>query len=308
MPEAGAVAAPDKGQLSQWRSYLLEVLNQAGIPGAELDARLLLCHALNLTQTDYFVSPSRAIDDNEGWRIQSDLDRRLKGEPISRIVGFRAFWKHEFKLGPHTLDPRPDSETLIEVALELMGQRTQIPSKQGSPLRILDLGTGTGALLLSLLLEMPGATGVGVDISEDALQMARENAQLLGCADKAVFLQQNWLDGMMEKELKPFDLIVCNPPYIPQCDIDGLSREVRFFDPRRALDGGDDGLDPYREIIPQLSTFLTPDGLALFEIGEGQHEAVLKLFDDAGLCRAGVLDGAYKDLAGIVRCLAASCA
>ena len=165
---------------------------------------------------------------------------------------------------------------------------------------------GSGALLISLLLEWPGAVGVGVDVSGEALVMARQNAAQLGCQDRSTFLQGHWLEALDGMELEPFDLVVCNPPYIPSNDIEGLAREVNLFDPRLALDGGADGLDPYREIIPQLRKVMTRTGMAIFEFGRGQDEAVSQLFETAGLVRAGRQKGIYKDLAGTIRCLAAS--
>ena len=301
MPDTGA----ELGRLSQWRAHMFETMSKAGLDSPELDTRLLLCHGLELSQTDYFSDPQRPVDEPARQLLQKNLERRLAGEPVSRIVGYRAFWKHEFRLGSQTLDPRADSETLVETALELVGN---IRRKQGESLRILDLGTGSGALLISLILELPDAVGVGVDISEQAIEVARGNAERLQCGNRIKFLAQSWLDGFLDKDNEPFDLIVCNPPYIPHDDIDGLAREVAVFDPRRALDGGIEGLDPYKEIIPQLHTVLSPSGIAVFEIGEGQHVDVLKLFDKAGFCGIGDNGGCYKDLAGVIRCLATTLA
>lgn len=301
MPDTGA----ELRRLSQWRAYMFEAMSKAGLESPDLDTRLLLCHGLDLSQTDYFVDPERLVGEAARQLLQKSLERRLAGEPVSRIVGSRSFWKHEFRLGSQTLDPRADSETLVEAALELVDK---IKKKPGDPLRILDLGTGSGALLISLILDLPDAVGVGVDISDQAISVAAANAERLQCGGRINFLVQNWLDGFLDenkdKDIEPFDLIVCNPPYIPHDDIDGLSREVAVFDPRRALDGGVDGLDPYKEIIPQLHKVLSPSGIAIFEIGEGQHTEVLQLFDIAGFCPVGDSGGCYKDLAGLIRCLA----
>ncbi len=293
-------------RLSQWRAYMFGALRKAGIESAELDTRLLLCHALHLDDMAYFSDPQRSVDTAAARSIESCLQRRLAGEPVSRILGFRSFWKHDFRLGPQTLDPRPDSETLIETALQLITPVREAAQLQGRRLRILDLGTGTGALLISLLLELPEAEGIGVDISGEAIQMAAQNAQRLQCAKRVVFLEQNWLDELIKERIEGFDLIVCNPPYIPHAQIDGLSREVRVYDPLRALDGGEDGLDPYREIIPQLHRVLGPAGIVVFEIGTGQHVEVTNLMRAFGFHAAGGSKGWFRDLAGVIRCVAAS--
>ncbi len=281
-----------------------KVLKKIGVMTPELDARLLISDALGLEGAAFFLQPDRLLSEDELNRIAQRLARRMAGEPVSRIIGKRGFWKHEFRLCPDVLDPRPDSETLIEVALELVPPVVGLSKK----MRVLDLGTGTGALLLSLLLEWPQARGIGIDISEKALAMARENAVHLGCAERTEFLLSNWLDVFGEKECDPFDLILCNPPYIPEGEIDGLAREVAGFDPRRALDGGADGLDAYREIIPSLRQFLTPQGIVLFEIGEGQHDDLSSLFSRSGLRMIGGDNGCHKDLAGIIRCVAGALA
>ena len=274
---------------------VIEVLKKVGAATPELDARLLISNALGLHGAAYFLEPDRLLSEQELNEIAQRLARRMAGEPVSRIVGERGFWKHEFLISPDVLDPRPDSETLIETALELLGEGAH---------RILDLGTGSGALLISLLLEYPNATGVGIDLSPEALEVATANAQRLGCADRVDFRVQNWLDGMGSDEGERFDLILSNPPYIPRDDIEGLAPDVARFDPRGALDGGEDGLDYYREIIPQLSRFLTPEGIVIFEIGEGQHEEVMQLFNQAGLNGIGASNGIYMDLGGHIRALA----
>ena len=268
----------------------------------ELDARLLISHALGLRGAAFFLEPDRLLSEDELGEIAQRLARRMAGEPISRIVGERGFWKHEFRLSPDVLDPRPDSETLIEVALELLGERPHL-SKQ---FRILDLGTGSGALLISLLLEFPKASGVGIDISLEALEVAAANAKRLGCGDRVRFSAQNWLADMGKEGEDGFDLIISNPPYIRHDDIAELSPDVALFDPHGALDGGPDGLDPYRQIIPHLDKVLSPDGLVIFEIGAGQHDQVMALLNAAGLDGVGASNGQYKDLAGHIRALAAS--
>jgi release factor glutamine methyltransferase len=277
---------------------MVDAFRKQGLDTAILDARLLLCHALAISETTYYCHPELGVDELQLQRIEQLMRRRMAGEPVSRIVNLRAFWKHEFALGAETLDPRPDSELLIEVSLQLVRQ----VGKTKDPLHILDLGTGSGALLISLLLELPNARGLGVDVSFQALDIARQNAHYLGLLERIEFIQGDWLDGVSGQ----FDLLICNPPYIPREQIKDLSREVRLFDPRRALDGGEDGLDPYRIIIPQLERILKPSGFAVFEIGQGQHMAVLQLLENAGFYGAGGSDGTYRDLAGTIRCLASS--
>ncbi len=285
---------------------VIQVLEKVGVLTPELDARLLISHALGLRGAAFFLEPDRLLSEHELSEIAQRLARRMAGEPISRIVGERGFWKHEFRLSPDVLDPRPDSETLIEAALELLGARGHSPEKQHDKLSFLDLGTGSGALLISLLLEFPQATGVGIDISAKALEVAVANAERLGCGDRVGFEAQNWLDGMGEKGAGGFDLVICNPPYIRHDDIEGLAPDVALFDPHGALDGGPDGLDPYREIIPQLISVLNPDGIVIFEIGEGQHMEITALLEEAGFDGVGASNGQFKDLAGHIRALAAS--
>jgi release factor glutamine methyltransferase len=224
--------------------------------------------------------------------ILSTVHRRLAREPVSRIVGARAFWGRMFRVSPATLDPRPDSETLVAAALEVVA---------GRAVRILDLGTGTGCLLLSLLAELPGASGVGVDISAEALLVARENARDHGLSERSEFLEGDWGRGLLE----PFDLIVCNPPYIRQEDLVRLQPEVTNFDPALALDGGPDGLAAYRSLLRHLPP-LAPAASILFEVGAGQSAAV------AGMLQA-LFNGSpeaqirsWPDLSGIQRVVGAT--
>ncbi len=285
---------------------VIQVLEKVGVLTPELDARLLISHALGLRGAAFFLEPDRLLSELELGEIAQRLARRMAGEPISRIVGERGFWKHEFRLSPDVLDPRPDSETLIEASLELLEERGHLTEKPHEKLCFLDLGTGSGALLISLLLEFDQATGVGIDISTQALEVAIANAERLGCGDRVRFRAQNWLDGMGDEGAERFDLVICNPPYIRHDDIDGLAPDVALFDPHGALDGGHDGLDPYREIIPQLTSVMSPEGIVIFEIGEGQHTQINALLEAAGFNGVGTSNGQYKDLAGHIRALAAS--
>ncbi len=265
-------------------------LRAAGVETPVLDARLLVQHALGADWNQLFIGPDRDLTDDERSELGKLLDRRAAREPVSRILGNREFWSLNLLVGPDTLDPRPDTETIIDSALKL------VPSRDLN-VRLLDLGTGTGAILLALLTELPNATGLGVDRAPGAVATATENAQRLGLDGRARFRNGDWGKGLEEH----FDLIVSNPPYIRRGDIAGLSPEVRDFDPVLALDGGPDGLDAYRELAPDLERLLDPGGCAVLEVGQGQAPAVMRLLEAAGLRSAG----SARDLAGIERCVIA---
>lgn len=265
-------------------------LQEAGFDEARRRARRLLAAALGLSAAEVFARLDRMITEDEGERVAELLTRMVKHEPLSRIVGVREFWGLEFELSPDTLDPRPESETVVEAVLARRPDR-------GRPYRILDLGTGTGCLLLALLSELPVAHGIGVDAAPGAVETARRNAERLGLAARAKFVVSNWA-ALLGQE---FDIVVANPPYIASRDVERLPPEVRDFDPRRALDGGGDGLDPYRAIAVELPRLLAPDGLFVGEFGQGQERAVSALLTGAGLA----VDGVLPDLAGIARCVVA---
>ncbi|HVY12160.1 MAG TPA: peptide chain release factor N(5)-glutamine methyltransferase [Alphaproteobacteria bacterium] len=251
------------------------------------EARLLLAAALGLDGAEILAHGEKNLTAEEEKTADEWLSRREKGEPLSRLRGRRDFWKSSFLLNEATLDPRPETETIIEAALAHYSG--------AAPQRILDLGTGTGCILLSLLQEFPHASGLGTDQSARALQAAKENASRLGLQSRAQFQQTNWADGIDEK----FDLIVSNPPYIPAKNIATLQPEVRLFDPPKALDGGDDGLEAYRQIAKTLPRLLKPEALAILEIGMGQDKDVEKIFAAQNF----KLMEARKDLAGITRAL-----
>lgn len=223
------------------------------------------------------------IEDVLPENIDSVVARRIAGEPLWRILGYRDFWKNRFYMSQDTLEPRPDTETLIESVLKF----------GNAPKRILDLGTGTGCILLSLLDEYPDATGVGVDLSLGALQTAQKNADRLELGHRVSFIQSNWLDSVDGV----FDLIVSNPPYIPSAVILDLDENVKNFDPILALDGGNDGLAPYKKVLPNLKKHLVRGGRVLFEIGMGQVDDLRRLAEsnDANLIRV------ITDLNGIER-------
>ena len=251
------------------------ILREAGIDTPELDARLLLHQATGVTQEDLLARPQSVLTPESAARLDAAIARRVEREPVSRIIGMREFYGREFLIDRHTLDPRPDTETLIDAALETM-ERNRWREK---PLRLLDLGTGTGCILLTLLTELPKAHGVGTDVSEAALALASENARRLGLESRASFAAADWLEGI-EGE---FDLILANPPYIASGEIAELAREVKDYDPLLALDGGADGLDAYRRIAAKAAGFLHRGGHLIVEIGASQADAILGLFRAAGL-------------------------
>jgi release factor glutamine methyltransferase len=250
----------------------VRALASAGIANASREARLL-----------------RDLAGNDAAKLADFVRRRAAGEPYSRIRGAREFWSLDLALSPDTLDPRPDSETLIEAALAWFSDRT-------APLRAVDFGSGSGALLLAFLSEYPKATGIGIDILPGAVATARRNAEGLGLAPRARFVQGDWA----AMEPGEADVVLANPPYVPSREIELLAPEVARFDPRTALDGGADGLDAYRALAPAIRASLAASGVALVELGAGQAQAVAAIMRGAGLDPAGL----RHDLAGIPRCLA----
>ena len=271
-----------------------QALNAAGVEDAGRDARLLTAAATGVPTAEIIGRPEQHLSAEAQARLRLMIERRIVREPVSRILGEREFYGRRFALSEATLDPRPDSETLIGAALELAAQEDW----GESPIRILDIGTGTGCLLLTLLAELPNATGLGTDISETALATARQNARALGLAERATFSRHDMLDGVAG----PFDLVVSNPPYIARGDIPSLAPEVRQYDPRAALDGGPDGLDFYRRIAPALDTVLR--GWVVLELGMGQADAVALLLQQAFVKTRHAELRRYDDLGGHTRCVA----
>ena len=260
-------------------------LRDAGIDTPVLDARLLVEAGAGVARLDIVTDPRRALSETQEAAIEALMARRLTREPISHILGRKAFWTLEFAVTPAVLTPRPETEFLVELALE------HLPLDQ--PARVLDLGTGSGAILLTLLAERPLAHGVGLDVSDDALAVARANAAALQLTTRAEFHHGGWDADLGEG----FDLVVSNPPYVPSADIDALAPEVARFEPRSALDGGPDGLDAYRAIVPRLLQLTRPGGVFAVEIGQGQEGAVMALTREAGLRP----EQPRRDLAGIPR-------
>jgi release factor glutamine methyltransferase len=259
----------------------------------DLDARLLLCHAAEVTHEAFIARGREKLDPEAGARLERALARRLKREPVSRITGTREFYGRDFLVGSVTLDPRPDTETLIDVALGCAAARRGRDRR----LMILDLGTGTGCILVTLLVELPNARGLGTDISQAALALAGRNAARLGVADRARFLAADWLDAVDGE----FDLVVANPPYLAAEEIERLAPEVAAYDPPGALYGGPDGLDAYRRIAGRAHRVLAPDGRLLVEIGPAQAQEVAEIFRTAGF----EISAVEEDLAGRPRVVVA---
>jgi len=260
----------------------------AGINAARLDARLIVTRGAGVEPQKVLTHPELPIDRDCSLKIIEMAHRRQCREPLSHIFGRREFWSLDFMVSADTLTPRPDTETLIEAVLARIAR--QFPEKR---LDILDLGTGTGCILLSLLSEIPDAYGLGIDISEAALSVAHANASALGLLERARFSQGHWGDGLEGV----FDIVISNPPYIPSGDIDCLSPEVSKYEPRMALDGGEDGLGAYRAIAVDLERLIKPGGFACFEVGIDQAEDVMKIFADNGFSGSETL----SDLSGIER-------
>jgi release factor glutamine methyltransferase len=271
------------------RRALAERFRQAGIESPELDARILVGHALALDHAGLAAAEKQELSTATVSQINALAARRLAHEPVARIVGEKEFWGLPFAVTPAVLVPRPETETVVELALSLV-ERT-------APLRIADLGTGSGAILLALLSELPHARGTGIDIAPDALEVARANAERRGLGERAEFALRDF--ATMEGT---FDLVVSNPPYVASGDIAALAPEVREYDPRNALDGGPDGFAAYRTIAGIACGLLRPNGHLVVEIGAGQQTAVSELFTHSGLALAAV----RNDLSGIPRALAAT--
>lgn len=264
------------------------------IDSAELDARMLVGAALGLDLTGVIAAASRPLTSEESIRLEDFARRRLSGEPIARILGLKEFWGLPLTLSAATLVPRPDTETVVELALQVL----RAAPDRGRRLRIADIGTGSGAILLALLSELSEACGFGTDISVAALRTASTNAARLGLARRAMFVACDYAAALSD----PFDLIVSNPPYVRSAEIADLAIEVRDHDPRRALDGGADGLDAYRALVPQAARLLARGGALVVEVGQGQSEEVEGLMTAAGLTPQRP---PKADLAGIRRALAA---
>lgn len=262
-------------------------LGEAGIEAPRREARLLLLHALDAAPESLARAPERVLVPAEADAFACLVARRAAREPMSQITGQREFWSLPFHVTAAVLTPRPDSETLIEAAL------CHAPPTEA--LRLLDLGTGSGCLLIALLHEWPQAWGLGIDRSAAALEVARANAGALGVAARAAFLQADWAAPLAGR----FDVVIANPPYIASADLAGLAPEVVRHEPHLALDGGSDGCDAYRRLASSLPALLAPDGIAVLEVGAGQADRVATLMAAAGAAERA----RWRDLGGVERCL-----
>lgn len=287
-----AAVAADTLSIAAARRRLAQQFREAGIDTPDLDARILVGRALRLDHAALAAQADRRLTGAEVDAIDALARRRLNREPVARIVGTKEFWGLPLALNADTLVPRPETETVVEAALAALGVARE------RALRIADLDTGSGALLLALLSELPAARGVGTDVSTAALACARANAAALGLAGRTAFVACDHGAALAG----PFDLIVANPPYVASGDIASLQPEVRDFDPRRALDGGTDGLTAYRAIADDARRLLAPRGVLLLELGAGQLDAVTSLIAAAGLAPAAC----RNDLSGLPRALAAT--
>lgn len=292
MPSSPDVCCDALNTLSDALRVATRRLTAAGVPSPEVDARVLLLAATGVDRLSFILDPDRPMPPGAAARLDGWVDRRAAREPVSRILGRRDFWGLTLRVTPEVLDPRPDTETLVAAVLDALG------SRRNGPLAVLDLGTGSGAILCALLSELPGATGWAVDRSAGACRVARDNLATQGLASRSLVLQGDWAAALAPGR---FDVVVSNPPYIASGVIPGLDRDVRDHDPVAALDGGTDGLDCYRVLTADLPRLLAPAGVAGFEVGQGQDGDVARLMTLAGLGAVTT----RTDLGGITRAVLA---
>lgn len=275
-----------------------EFLLEMDVSGAQTDARIIICKTLNISDVDFIAqSHTRLLDDAEIFAVQKNLERRADGMPVSRMFNQREFWGLPFYINEYCLDPRSDTETLIEAVIE------RFQSRIDEKLTIVDFGAGSGCIPIPLLREFPNATAVAIDICPEAIKVAQKNADDLGVFDRMAFICSDWDDGLPSSYKGEFDIVVSNPPYIESGDMKDLQREVIHFDPSIALDGGEKGLNAYEYLVPKINYFLKKEGKAFFEIGKGQENDLKRLIENAG----ATLSREYRDIAGIIRVLEISC-
>ncbi len=274
-------------------------LAESGVRRPRLDAELMLAHAMGVRRERVFGYPEKSLTTDDHDDFARMVSMRQIRQPLAQVIGYREFWSRRFRVTSDTLCPRPDSETLIEAALDNLSAE-----QKNSSLRILDLGTGSGCLMLSLLAELPEATGVGVDINEAAIRVALANAEALGLAGRADFVVGDWSASLNigpSSEGAGFNLIVTNPPYVSEREIELLAPEIARHEPAEALSGGEDGLCAYRDIAPALAPLLSDQGIAVLEVGEGQAPMVASILRQNGLKAPRF----YGDLSGVHRCIVA---
>ncbi len=281
----------NKQILGNWLPFAIDALQNVNISNPILEAQLLLCHHINMDRS-YKIAFHEHLIDNI-YQLNESLHRRINREPLSHIIGKREFWSMDFIVNNKVLDPRADSETLIEAILSRVIDKN-------AKINIIDFGTGSGCLLIALLHELPNSTGIGVDISQDALVIAKLNAKNLGFINRCHFIQANW-ENCGDKIFKKADVIISNPPYIKSDEIDNLQIEVKRFEPHIALDGGKDGLINYPIITKLAFEILNDGGIFGFEFAQGQDNKVTKILSANGFLNII----AYNDLSGITRCLTA---
>ena len=288
-PEAAALDLQPATTRAAARQELAARFSALGCDDPQREATLLLTRIGAIRLAELVAAPDAPLGEAAA-QVAAAAARRFAGEPLSRILGRREFWGLELAISPEVLDPRPDTETIVEAALAVFAER------RAEPLRLLDLGVGSGALLCALLSELPATRGLGVDLSEGAAAVARANVAALGFADRAEIRLGDWAAGLSGR----FDLIVANPPYVRSGDIAFLERETRVHDPRLALDGGADGLVAYRRLAPEIARLLAPGGRFFVEVGFDQAADVVSIARAAGLVDLPT----HRDLAGIARVVA----
>jgi len=267
--------------------YATSKLSAAGIQEPRLDSKILLCHAAKIEQLIILSNPERLLSPETIKLFDELIQRRALREPVSHLVGQREFWSLPFKVSPDVLDPRPESEILVQAAIDSIENKEKVISA-------LDVGTGSGCLIISLLRELPLASGVGVDISEPALCIARSNAEHNLVSDRIKFIRSSWGEGLSER----FDIIISNPPYIPIKEKHLLEPEVSHYEPGLALFGGYDGLASYRQLCFSLLKLLKPNGVVIIECGKGQAQSVIQIFNDSSFIHLKTL----LDLNDVERC------